>query len=160
MRKSIFIISGVILMLLSNCNAQNKDNNNGNKTDAKVESNTGAGGAIHINTAFFKEKVFNYEANKEWKFEGDKPCIVDFYADWCPPCRRLSPVMEEIAKEYAGKINVYKVNADEEKQLVATLGINSLPTLLFCPTKGQPQAAMGALPKEELKKAIDEVLMK
>lgn len=160
MRKSIFIISGVILMLLSNCNAQNKDNNNGNKADAKVKSNTAAGGAIHINTAFFKEKVFNYEANKEWKFEGDKPCIVDFYADWCPPCRRLSPVMEELAKEYAGKINVYKVNADEEKQLVATLGINSLPTLLFCPTKGQPQAAMGALPKEELKKAIDEVLMK
>ena len=160
MRKSIFIISGVILMLLSNCNAQNKDTNPGTKTDAKVASNNGTGGAIHINTAFFKEKVFNYEANKEWKFEGDKPCIVDFYADWCPPCRRLSPVMEEIAKEYAGKINVYKVNADEEKQLVATLGINSLPTLLFCPTKGQPQAAMGALPKEELKKAIDQVLMK
>ena len=135
-------------MLLANCNAQTKGNEN-----AKAS-------AVHITTAVFKQKVFNYDVNKEWKFEGDKPCIVDFYADWCPPCRKLSPVIEELAKEYTGKIIIYKVNADEEKQLVMTLGINSLPTLLFCPQKGQPQVSMGALPKEDLKKAINDILIK
>jgi thioredoxin 1 len=87
------------------------------------------------------------------------PVIIDFYADWCGPCRQLSPRIEEIAKEYAGKIIVYKVNTDKERELSQKLGIQSLPTLLFIPMKGQPQATMGALPKETLVKAVNEVLL-
>jgi len=107
----------------------------------------------------FKKQIFDYEINKQWKFEGSLPVIIDFYADWCGPCRQLSPRVEEIAKKYAGKIVVYKVNTDEEKILAQNMGIQSLPTLLFIPLKGQPQATMGALPTETLEKAIREVLL-
>lgn len=113
----------------------------------------------HLTMETFKEKVFNFEANKEWKYEGNKPCLIDFYANWCGPCRELSPRLEEISKEYAGKIIVYKVDTDVEQLLSQNLGITNLPTIFFIPLKGQPQAAMGALPKEELVKAINEVLL-
>lgn len=107
----------------------------------------------------FKLKVFNYEVNKEWKFEGNLPVIIDFYATWCGPCRMLSPKVEEIAREYAGKIVVYKVDTDKEPLLAQSMGISSLPTLLFIPVKGKPQASMGAVPKETLVKAINEILL-
>jgi len=111
-----------------------------------------------LNTAQFKEKVFNWEANKEWKYEGTLPAIVDFYADWCGPCKMVSPVLDQLAKEYEGKMHVYKVNTDEEQELSAVFGIQSIPTILFIPVEGQPQAAMGALPKASLEKAIVDVL--
>lgn len=114
---------------------------------------------IHLNNDQFKKLIFNYETNKEWKYLGTKPAIIDFYADWCGPCRIMSPRLEEISKEYAGKIIVYKVNTDKEQLLSANLGIQSLPTLIFIPQKGKPQASMGALPKDALVKAIDEVLL-
>ena len=107
----------------------------------------------------FQEKVFNYEKNKEWKFEGELPCMIDFYADWCGPCKAIAPVLEELSKEYEGKINIYKVNTDEQTELSAAFGIRSIPSLLFCPKEGQPQMAQGALPKENLKQAISEVLL-
>jgi len=116
-------------------------------------------GVISLTNESFKQKVFNYADNKQWKYEGNMPAIVDFYANWCGPCRQLSPRLEEIAKEYAGKIVVYKVDTEKEKLLSQNLGISSLPTLLFIPVKGQPQAAMGALPKETLVRAIKEVLL-
>ena len=103
--------------------------------------------------------VFNYELNKEWKYEGNKPAIIDFYADWCAPCRQLSPLVEEIAKEYSGKIDVFKVDTDKERNLAQKLGITGLPTLLFIPATGKPQITMGALPKESLVKAINEILL-
>ncbi|NJK95599.1 MAG: thioredoxin [Bacteroidales bacterium] len=103
--------------------------------------------------------IFNYEVNKEWNYLGDKPAIIDFYADWCGPCRMMAPRLEEVAKEYAGKIIVYKVDTEKEKALSANLGIQSLPTIVFIPRTGKPQATMGALPKESLVKAINEVLM-
>ncbi len=114
---------------------------------------------IHLNNDQFKKLVFNYEANKEWKYLGTKPAIIDFYADWCGPCRVMAPRLEEISKEYAGKIVVYKVDTDKEQLLSANLGIQSLPTLIFIPKDGKPQAAMGALPKDALVKAINEVLL-
>ncbi len=108
----------------------------------------------------FLEKVFNYEANKEWVFEGDLPCIIDFYADWCQPCKMVAPILEELSDEYAGKINIYKVNTEVEQELAGAFGIKSIPSMLFCPKEGQPQMAVGALPKESLIQAINDVLLK
>ena len=114
---------------------------------------------VYLTNETFKQMVFNYEKNKEWKYEGTKPAIIDFYASWCPPCRQLSPLVEEVAKEYSGEIVVYKVDTDKEKILSQNLGISSLPTLLFIPLKGKPQASMGFLPKETIVKTINNILL-
>jgi len=100
----------------------------------------------HLTKETFLSKVFNYETNKEWKFEGDKPCVIDFYADWCGPCKIVAPVLEELSREFEGKLDIYKVNTEEEQELAAVFGIRSIPSLLFIPAEGQPQMAMGALP--------------
>ena len=112
----------------------------------------------HLTKETFLKKVFNYEENKEWKFEGEKPCIIDFYADWCGPCKMVAPVLEELAGDFNGKIDVYKVNTEEEQELASAFGIRSIPSFLFVPAEGQPQMAMGALPKETFIKAIKDVL--
>ncbi len=112
----------------------------------------------HLTQETFKNKVFNYEANREWKFEGDKPCLIDFYADWGGPCKMVAPVLEELANEYDGKLNIYKIDTESERELAGMFGIQSIPSLLFVPVSGQPQMAMGALPKETFRKAIKEVL--
>ncbi|HNT97776.1 MAG TPA: thioredoxin [Elusimicrobiales bacterium] len=111
-----------------------------------------------INTDTFKAKVFDFARSKEWKFAGERPCIVDFYADWCGPCKMLAPVLEELSEKYAGKLDIYKVNTDQEQELAASFGIQSIPSLLFVPMTGKPQMAQGLLPKEELEKVIGEVL--
>ena len=113
----------------------------------------------HLTKADFLEKVFNYEINKEWKFEGELPALIDFYADWCGPCKMVAPILEELSEEYAGKINIYKIDTEAEQELAAAFGIRSIPSLLFIPKEGQPQMAQGALPKENLKEAIDSVLL-
>jgi thioredoxin len=115
---------------------------------------------VHLTAADFKEKVFNYETNKEWKYEGTLPAIVDFYADWCQPCKMVAPILEDLASEYAGKIMIYKVNTEEEQELASVFGIQSIPTLLFIPKEGKPQSAMGALPKQTFEQAIKDVLLK
>jgi len=112
----------------------------------------------HLTKETFLSKVFNYEKNREWKFEGTKPCIIDFYADWCGPCKMVAPVLEDLAEDYDGKIDVYKVNTEEEQELAAAFGIRSIPSFLFIPAVGQPQMAMGALPKETFVKAFKDVL--
>ncbi len=108
----------------------------------------------------FLEKVFNYEKNKDWKFEGELPCLIDFYADWCGPCKMVAPILEELSEEYKGKINIYKIDTEKETELSAAFGIKSIPSLLFCPKDEQPQMAQGALPKEQLKQVIEQVLLK
>jgi thioredoxin len=112
----------------------------------------------HLTKETFLKKVFNYEANKEWKFEGEKPCIIDFYADWCGPCKMVAPVLEELASDFDGKINVYKVDTEAEQELASAFGIRSIPSFLFVPSEGQPQMAMGALPKDTFIKAFKDVL--
>jgi thioredoxin len=114
----------------------------------------------HLTKQTFLDKVFNYEQNKDWKFEGELPCLIDFYADWCQPCKMVAPILEELAEEYKGKINIYKIDTESEQELAAAFGIRSIPSLLFCPKDGQPQMAMGALPKDTFKKAIDDILLK
>jgi thioredoxin len=113
----------------------------------------------YLTAATFKEKVFNYDKSKEWKYEGDKPCIIDFYADWCGPCKMVAPVLEDLSKEYDGKIQIYKVDTDKEQELASVFGIQSIPTILFVPVEGKPQASLGALPKQSFVKAIDEILL-
>ena len=111
-----------------------------------------------LNEETFKQKVFNYEKNKEWKYEGDLPCMIDFYADWCQPCKMVAPILDELAEEYDGKIYIYKIDTEVERNLAGMFGIQSIPSLLFVPVDGQPQMAVGALPKETFKKAIADVL--
>jgi thioredoxin 1 len=151
MRK-IFLLAGIIFpLLVTECRADNP---------VKGESIASAKGEVtQLTTESFKKLIFNYDDNKEWKYEGTKPAIIDFYADWCGPCRQLSPLVEEIAKQYEGKIMVYKVDTDKESVLAQSLGITGLPTLLFIPATGKPQMAVGALPKETLLKAVNEVLL-
>ena len=109
----------------------------------------------------FIEKVWDYtgDSGKEWKYKGDKPAIIDFYADWCGPCRKLSPILEEIATEQKGKLVIYKINVDKERELAGMFGIRSLPTLLFIPVKGEPGSFIGYAEKAELYKAINAQLL-
>ena len=112
----------------------------------------------HLTKESFKEKVFNFEINKEWKFEGKVPAIIDFYADWCGPCKMVAPILEELQLEYGEKLNIYKVNTEEQQELAGMFGIQSIPSILFVPAEGQPQMAQGALPKETFRSAINDVL--
>ncbi len=114
----------------------------------------------HLTKADFLAKVANYEQNPtEWKYLGDKPCIIDFYANWCGPCKMVAPILEELSEEYKDQIYIYKVKTEEEEELAAAFGIRSIPSILFCPKDAQPQMAMGALPKATFKQAINEVLL-
>jgi thioredoxin len=129
-------------------------------TDDSKEA-VASGKPVHLTKDTFKQLVMDFEKNpREWVYEGDKPCIIDFYADWCKPCRMIAPVMEELAKEYEGKIVIYKVDTEAQRELAAVFGIQSLPTVLFVPMEGKPSAQMGAMSKEAYKQIIDEYLLK
>lgn len=106
----------------------------------------------------FLEKVFDFEKNKEWKFEGKVPAIIDFYADWCGPCKMIAPILEQLSEEYGDKLTIYKVDTEAEQELSAAFGIRSIPSMLFCPMDVDPQMANGALPKAELERVIKDVL--
>lgn len=112
----------------------------------------------NLTKATFLEKVFNYEENKEWKFAGEVPAIIDFYADWCGPCKMIAPILEQLSEEYGEKINIYKVDTEAEQELSAAFGIRSIPSMLFCPLGEEPQMANGALPKPQLEQIIKDVL--
>ena len=139
--------------------AAGADGQTDNKNDNTKQSNTMK--TIALTKADFLTKVANYETNPtEWKYLGDKPALVDFYASWCGPCRMVAPILEELAGEYESKIVVYKVNTEKEPDLAAAFGIRSIPSILFIPMSGKPQMLQGAMPKDAFKKAIEEYLLK
>ena len=147
------VITLFLSLAMTACGGNNNKNGN-TKENAKMET-------IELSKAEFLKKIHNYETNpNEWKFLGDKPAIIDFYATWCGPCKALSPVMEELSKEYAGKVDIYKVDVDKEQELAAAFGVRSIPTLIFIPVSGQPTLSQGALPKSQLKEIIDNTLLK
>lgn len=115
---------------------------------------------IHIDKAAFLTRVWDFEKSpKSWQFLGDKPVLIDFFATWCGPCKMLSPILEELSQQYEGKVDIYKVDVDEEDELAAAFGISNIPTLLFCPKEGQPQMVKGLRSKEELGEMIEKTLL-
>ncbi|MDU1891359.1 MAG: thioredoxin [Dysgonomonas sp.] len=155
MKKTLLVLF-LGVTILSSCVGQTK-NENKLKQTTKTENKMNT---IQLTKIDFLAKIANYEANpNEWKYLGDKPALIDFYADWCGPCKAIAPTLEELAKEYKDDIYIYKVNTEEEQELAALFGIRSIPSLLFVPMDGQPQMAQGAAPKPELKKAIEQILL-
>ncbi len=152
MKKHYFLALLMLPLLLTDCKVDNA-------SASSVRSAEGTGTVQQLTDESFKKLIFNYDKNTDWKYEGTKPAIIDFYADWCAPCRQLSPLVEEVAKEYSGKINVYKVDTQKEAVLAQNMGITSLPTLLFIPENGKPQFTIGLIPKETLVKAVNEILI-
>lgn len=147
--KNIVILTTVILStIFIQCSGQNKEAGLDEKKAAGIEKaaniEKSEGTPVHLTKADFLKKVMDYEKNTEaWKFEGARPCIVDFYADWCAPCRITSPILEDLAKQYAGKIDIYKVDVDDEQELASVFGVQSIPSFLFCPMEGEPAMSSG-----------------
>lgn len=155
MKKFIpIILFATVLIPLISCKSQPSEGT------VKAENNNSKAVNIeHLTPATFKQKVFNYEA-KEYAYLGEKPSIIDFYADWCGPCRVMAPTLQTIAEEYKDKITVYKVDVDEQKELASSFGITGIPSILFCPKGEKPQLSTGLLSKADFDKAINEVLLK
>jgi thioredoxin 1 len=149
---AFMLLSGVMFFSFTHCNGKPKSETNKSATEQA------APGVIKLTAATFKEQVFDYSANTEWAYKGSKPAILDFYADWCGPCKMLAPHLEAIQKEYGGDVQVYKINTDEQRELAGAFGIQSLPTIVFVPMSGQPQAVMGYRAQADLEQIITEVL--
>ena len=171
MRKVLYLAVVALSVVMISCNgAKKSETQEAASAEALVSevANTNdntaptvaADAPIHLTTAEFKKLVVNYDANpSEWKYLGDKPCIVDFWATWCPPCKVIAPILDDLAKEYKGQIYIYKVDVDKEPQLASAFGIQSIPTLLFVPMTGDPRAEVGAIPKETFKDRIDNFML-
>ena len=115
-------------------------------------------GAIHLTKEDFLRRVSDISAGDDWKFLGDKPAVIDFYAPWCGPCKQLSPTIDELAAEYEGRVDIYKISVDDERELASYFGVRSIPTLFFIPMQGAPQMSLGAMPKSQLKATIETLL--
>ncbi len=160
------LFAAALILVVASCSNSNqkeqlKETETKQLTNTIQNSETKMAKTIKLTRADFLNKVANFEENPEkWVYLGDKPCIIDFYADWCAPCKMVAPILEELAAEYEDEIYIYKVDTEAEQQLAAEFGIRSIPSLLFCPMGEAPQMAQGALPKEAFKQAIEEVLLK
>jgi thioredoxin 1 len=174
MNKSIYLLAGILAVSMLSCNGQSNKNDGKVSVSSKINQsgqvktteNTLNATPVQITKADFLKLVMDYEKNPDkWSFQGEKPCIIDFYADWCAPCRITSPILESLAKEYAGRINVYKVDIDKEKELASVFGVQSIPTFLFCPLKGNPTISSGIANSPEATRKlfiqqIEELLLK
>ena len=161
MKKIIFTTFLSLIVAVSFAATQDKNTNQNSTKENNNKTEKNKMGTIHLTKEEFLKKVVDYEKNPtEWKYLGDKPAIIDFYADWCAPCKMIAPVLEELAEEYAGEIYIYKINTEIEQELAGAFGIRSIPTLLFVPMGEAPQMAQGAMPKNAFKEAIDSVLLK
>lgn len=112
----------------------------------------------HLTKSDFLEKIFNFEAKKEWEFQGERPCIIDFYADWCGPCKMIAPILDELSEEYKDKVDIFKIDTEKEQELASVFGVSSIPSMLFVPLRNKPQMAVGAQPKDSIIKVIEDVL--
>lgn len=159
MKKTLYftLIIAVAISALLVLNSQKTVDENASTTALNV-SETPNDGIVHLSSKTFKEQIFDYSASKTWKYKGTKPAIVDFYADWCRPCKMLSPTLVELQKEYGGKIQIYKINTDNNPDISQAFGISGIPALLFIPKTGEPQMATGLLPKETLESNIQTIL--
>lgn len=150
----------LVALLVVSCSMSAKTEKDTENTANEKGTKTEAGEVVVLNKADFLTKVFNYEKNPStWVYEGNKPCIVDFYADWCAPCKQIAPILKDLAAVYKDDIIIYKVNVDKEPELKNVFGIQGIPAILFVPQNGQPQMSMGALPKAEFVKQIDSFLL-
>jgi len=179
MKNTLFGLSFLLVVMLNSCGAAATPENKNDSTEPEtrmtnqVRTNTGESTGqistssvsenetvVQLTKAMFLEKIYDFEKNpKQWTFKADKPCIIDFYADWCRPCKMVAPIMAELSEKYNGQIIIYKVNTDQERELAQFFGIRSIPTVFFCPSEGDPQMTQGALPKEDFEKIITEVLL-
>lgn len=114
---------------------------------------------IHLSAQDFKDKVFNYDEASEWQYNGSLPAIIDFYADWCGPCKAVAPILEELSEQYKDQLVIYKIDTDKETELSSLFGIQSIPTLLFIPMEGSPMMQRGAIPKNAFQQVIEERLL-
>jgi thioredoxin 1 len=160
--KVVFVLVAGAMIALSACSGQQgKRNKDSNRVETSNEKENKKMKTIELTKETFKQKVMDYEANpKEWKFAGTKPAIIDFYATWCGPCKQTAPILEELANEYDGKIDVYKVDVDQQQELAGLFGVQSIPTLLFIPMEGAPQKVVGAMGKAQFEDVIKQVLLK
>ena len=158
LRTILLILTAIVAVSCSNSTETKAQADKSTSTETEVISD---GKTIHLNKELFIERVMDFETNKDqWVYRGDKPAIIDFYADWCKPCKLIAPIMDELAMEYKDQIYVYKVDTQVERELASIFGIRSIPAVLFIPMEGKPQMSTGALPKETFKDAIDNFLLK
>ena len=160
MKTPLYILLASALML-TGCTNNKKADNNTSKHTAELKTDSAAsdeGAVTQLSAADFRLKIMDYETHQtEWVFEGKRPAVIDFYTTWCGPCKMMAPIVEEMAKAYAGKVDFYKVDIDKEQELAQTFGIQSIPTFLFIPAKGKPTMQMGAMPKETFEKMVKEI---
>lgn len=166
MKRLVFTLIGMMFLYIS-CNSNSKTNQ---KTEEilleevdvvipeKLDTPVLGGVPIQINTDEFIKNIHDFNTNSTWQYKGTKPCIVDFYADWCRPCKMMNPILEKLAKEYEGKIIVYKINIDNNKDIANAFAINSIPFFLFCPLNGQPQSSMGMMSENDMRTVIENIL--
>ena len=165
-RLSIVLLMGLAFTFTSTaCSNANSENNEGASNTANTEMNTSGSDSEtakpeYLTKETFKQKVWNYEKNpQEWIYEGSEPAIIDFYADWCKPCKMVAPILEEISKDYAGKVKVYKIDTEDQKELAAVFQVRSIPTFLYIPAQGQPQMDRGFKDKAAFEKIISDILL-
>ncbi len=160
MRKWLFLFISAILFLSCGGAGDNAKKEDTAADSANNDEKVAVTKPVMLDEISFRQKVYDYVADKDLKFLGNKPCLIDFYADWCGPCRRLAPILEEIAGDYTGKINVYKVNIDDNPKVATYFQITNIPAVLLCPMQGRPQIMVGLYPKAEYINAMNQVLFK